>query len=125
MRKLVLSVLIVQSFVFANAQIIVDHRAVDEFDSIPELYIDAVKTMLVDISGESHSRGYRHGMYLLEMMDNTYQVQTYDYQDPVPSSTDQYLRIGQHLYMGEDYFFSQEKIADLKSQITTQSNTGS
>jgi uncharacterized protein YjdB len=124
MRKLVLSVLIVQSFVFANAQIIVDHRAVDEFDSIPELYIDAVKTMLVDISGESHSRGYRHGMYLLEMMDNTYQVQTYDYQDPVPSSTDQYLRIGQHLYMGEDYFFSQEKIADLKSQITTQSNTG-
>jgi len=115
--------MLVQTLVVVDGQIIADHSIVDQFDSIPQQYIDSVKTMLVSISGESHSQAYRFGMDLLEKMDSTYQAMTYDDNTP-PSITDQYLRIGRQFIMGEDYVFSQTKIALLKDKITSQNNTG-
>jgi uncharacterized protein YjdB len=123
MRKAIFTITLILAFASANAQIVADHTAVDDFDSIPQQYIDSVMTMLVDFSGESHSYGYRHGISLLEMIDPTFQAMTYS-NDAPPADTDQYLRIGRHMTMGEDYFFSQEKIADLKADITSQNNTG-
>ncbi|MCK4879950.1 MAG: Ig-like domain-containing protein, partial [Bacteroidales bacterium] len=113
----------IHTLAFADAQIIADHAIVNHFDDIPQQYIDSVKLMLVSISGESHSQAYRLGMDLLETIDNTYQVATYDLTAP-PASTNQYLRIGRHLIMGEDYFFSQTKIAELKENISGQNSTG-
>ena len=48
-------------------QIVADHTVVDQYDDIPQQYIDAVKTMLVCMAGESHSMGYQNGQLLLEM----------------------------------------------------------
>ncbi len=123
MRKLFILLVLLQFPLVQYGQIIADHNAVDAFDDIPQQYLDSVKTMLVDISGESHSLAYRLGMTLLETMDNTYQVQTYSRENP-PGDTDQNLRIGRHITMGEDYFFSQSKITDLKGNINSQNNTG-
>ena len=123
MRKLIILLVLAQFSVVQYGQIVADHTAVEAFDDIPQEYLDMVKSMLVDVSGESHSLAYRLGMNLLESMDNTYQVETYNNDSP-PGSTDQNLRIGKHRTMGEDYFFSQSKIADLKSGITAQNNTG-
>lgn len=123
MRRIIMLLVLVQFSIIQYGQIIADHNAVDAFDNIPQEYLDIVKTMLVDISGESHSSAYRKGATLLEAMDNTYSAETYSNEAP-PTSTDQYLRIGNHTTMGEDYFFSQSKIADLKSAITAQKNTG-
>ena len=68
MRK-VLIILILANFpLLFYGQIIADHSVVDQFDNIPQQYIDEVKKMLVDIAGESHSLGYRIGMNLLELL---------------------------------------------------------
>ena len=123
MRKAVLILISGLIFGGAKAQIIADHTAVDEFDSIPRQYIDSVRTMLVDLSGESHSLAYRLGVNLLESIDTVYQAVTYSNEDP-PESTKQYLRIGRHFTMGEEYFFSQSKITELKAGILSQNNTG-
>ena len=77
MRKAVLILISGLIFGGAKAQIIADHTAVDEFDSIPRQYIDSVRTMLVDLSGESHSLAYRLGVNLLESIDTVYQAVTY------------------------------------------------
>jgi uncharacterized protein YjdB len=122
-RKLVYIAILINALVFADAQIVADHTIVSHFDDIPQQYLDSVKHMLVSLPGESHSEGYRRGMSLLEMIDPIYQVQIYDLSTP-PDSTDQYLRFGRHIEMGEDYFFSETRIAELKENITSQNSTG-
>ena len=75
MRTLFLFSLLVLVTLPVHAQLIVDHRAVDEFDSIPAAYLTEVKKMMVAFPGESHSEAMRYGMKLLEGID------------PVPSRT--------------------------------------
>ncbi len=106
-----------------GSQIIADHTVVDKYDKIPQQYIDAVKKMLVDIAGESHSSGYRIGMDLLELYDSKFQVQTFDGAPPAYSA--QYLRLGRHGTVGEAQFYTtQNAINTYKSNITSQNNTG-
>jgi len=45
--------------------IIIDHSAVEEFDSIPDYWIDEVKKMLLIVPGESHGAAYRQGPSIL------------------------------------------------------------
>jgi hypothetical protein len=104
-------------------QIVADHTVVDQYDAIPQQYIDVVKTMLVCMAGESHSMGYQNGQLLLEMLDPTYQVETYD-SDPPPAYTDQYLRIGKPYMMGEDGFFSPSGLDNIKQAVAYQNDTG-
>ncbi|MDF1576057.1 MAG: Ig-like domain-containing protein [Bacteroidales bacterium] len=106
-----------------NAQIVADHTVVDQYNQIPQKYIDAVKTMLVSIAGESHSLAYRLGLVLLEEMDNTYQVEIYNMGSP-SSETSQYLRMGRHMIAGEDIFFSEAGVAGIKDDISDQAATG-
>jgi len=123
MKKIIIFLILGHFSFIMYAQIIADHTAVDEFDLIPQQYIDAVKTMLVSIPGESHSEGYRNGQILLERLDDTYQVRIYVDGTP-PASTNQYLRFGRHREAGEDIFFSQAGITQMKGEISAQNNTG-
>lgn len=106
-----------------NGQIIADHSVVDQYDDIPQEYINSVKKMLVYMAGESHSIAYQVGPELLELMDDTYQVETYS-SDPPPAYSDQYLRIGRPWMMGESSFFSESGLNSLKSITGGQYNTG-
>ncbi len=123
MKKLLFLIYLGFLFFGANAQIIADHTVVDRYDEIPQEYLDEVKKLLVSIGGESHSSGYRIGMDLLEEMDGTFQVETFG-DTPVPPVSDQYLRIGRHRVLGEDYVFSESRIASLKNEITAQYESG-
>lgn len=123
MRSLFIFLILGQFSLLMNAQIVADHTAVDQFDDIPQHYINAVKTMLVSLPGESHATTFRIGPNLLEQMDATYQVETYASSTP-PAATDQYLRTGAHRMAGEDFFFSQSRITELKGEISDQNGTG-
>lgn len=105
------------------SQIIADHTIVDDFDNIPQNYIDKVKMMLVDFPGESHSLGYRIGLDLLEQNNNKFQVLTYSY--TIPAYSEDFLRLGKHTDIGEaDFYTSQTAIDSYKSHITGQNSTG-
>lgn len=56
--------------------IVIDHTSVDLFDDIPQEYIDKVKTMRLNVLGESHSRGYIFGdAFVLEKYGSKYATQ--------------------------------------------------
>jgi len=123
MCRIILLIIFFQVAVYLNGQIIADHTIVDKFDNIPQYYLDEVKKMLVDIAGESHSKGYRIGHDLLEILDPKYQVLTFDGTNPVFS--DKYLRIGRHGAVGEAAFYtSQTSVDAYKAHISSQYNTG-
>ncbi len=75
-NKLLLSLTFLLVFTGVNAQIIIDHTSVDMYDDIPDGYIQEVKKMLIAIAGESHSKGYRLGLELLESQDANFAVET-------------------------------------------------
>ena len=123
MKKVLLFVLFLTFSTALFSQIIADHTVVDKYDVIPQQYIDAVKKMLVDIAGESHSSGYRIGMNLLESINSKFQVITYD--GYIPGYTTSSLRLGRHDEVGEATFYtSPAAITAYKSHITNQNNTG-
>lgn len=75
-----------------QAQIVANHTVVDEFEKIPDVYLDKVKQMWVILAGESHSSGYRIGARLLAMQYPRYAIKTRESGTPDPYS-DQYLRL--------------------------------
>lgn len=116
-------IIFMQSSLSSFSQIIADHTVVDSYDDIPQQYLDAVKKMLVDIAGESHSLGYRLGMSLLEAYNSRYQVTTYD--ESIPGSSSSYLRLGRHGTVGEaEFFTSDAAVNTYKSHITSQNTSG-
>jgi len=85
----------IQIFPLASAgtgPIIADHTVVDLYDDIPQEYIDQVKTMWLNVPGESHSSGYRKGLQFLEDLDSRFQVNITESGTPEPY-TDQHLRV--------------------------------
>lgn len=110
--------------------IIADHSIVADHAGIPQSYINIVKTMMVTIPGESHSRGYRIGCQLLENLDSRYQVNI-DTVGPPEAYTDQYLRLTNatwgdvshatgwiHGYGEEDWYTSAAAIQRTKDHLT-------
>ena len=85
MKQIILLSMFFLKILTGTGQIIADHTVVNAYDKIPQIYIDEVKKMLVDIAGESHSAGYRIGMELLESLNPNYQVLSYD--GSVPASS--------------------------------------
>ena len=123
MRRIILLFALTGISLIQYGQIIADHTVVDKYDKIPQQYIDAVKKMLVDIAGESHSSGYRIGVNLLEAYNSKFQVKTYD--GSIPAYSDNNLRLGKHTSVGEaDFYTSQTAINGYKTLITSQKNTG-
>ncbi|MBS3119169.1 hypothetical protein J4417_05865, partial [Candidatus Woesearchaeota archaeon] len=52
-----------------NEMLIIDHNAVEEFEQIPDEYLDKVKKMWFNLPGESHSSGYRKGVTFVSYID--------------------------------------------------------
>lgn len=114
----------------APAQIVADHTVVDDFDKIPQSYLDEVKKMWVIVAGESHSKGYRLGCQLLENLDPRFQVNIKESGTP-EGYTDQYLRFSRatwgdytnasgwiYNYGEEDWFTNETAIARTKAHLT-------
>jgi len=80
----------------ASGPIIVDHTVVDQYDDIPQEYMDIVKTLWLNVPGESHSSGYRNGLQLLEDLDNRFQVNITETGAP-EAYTNQHLRVSRAL----------------------------
>lgn len=75
MKKIVLISILFNCYLLGTAQqIIADHSIVDDYDLIPQQYIDEVKKMFVVLAGESHSAAYRTGLAALEVEDARFQV---------------------------------------------------
>lgn len=82
--------------------IVADHTIIDDYDIIPQQYIDSVKKMWVTVPGESHSYGYRKGLALLESMDARFQVNVRESGTPDPA-TDQNLRFSRATWGTMEY----------------------
>jgi hypothetical protein len=102
MNKIMLIALLFNIYRMDFGQIIADHNSVDQFNNIPQHYIDEAKKMMVSFFGESHSQAYRTGMQLLEEADGrfTCNVATGE------SYTDQHVRVEERGYIGEDLIFT-------------------
>ena len=83
-------------------RIIADHNAVEQFDQIPESYIQEVKKMLVNIPGESHGRGYLYGVEQVGQQDPTFAAST-KYDGAPEEYTDQHLRVHRPLLFDAGY----------------------
>jgi len=123
MKKLAVLLLSLQLSFVMGAQIIADHTVVDQYDQIPDEYIQKVKTMLVEMAGESHSSTFNYGSNLLERYDSRFQSQYFGGTPPEESSS--FLRIGKIENLGEQTYFTNEAaISSYKSRIANQNNTG-
>lgn len=109
-------------------QIIADHTVIDDFDYIPQYYIDEVKKMMLGYIGESHAAGFRTALTLLEADDATYQAEVGWFPT---SQTSSYLRAfgafwgdvdhatGWQYGLGEeDWYWSSTGISRIKSGLT-------
>lgn len=109
-------------------QIIADHTVIDDFDYIPQYYIDEVKKMMLGYIGESHAAGFRTGLTLLEADDATYQAEVGWFPT---SQTSSYLRAfgafwgdvdhssGWQYGLGEeDWYWSSTAISRIKAGLT-------
>ncbi len=112
------------------SQIIADHTIVNEYDKIPQTYINEIKKMWVIVAGESHSKGYRIGCQLLENIDPKHQVSIKEWGTP-ESYTDQNLRLSRatwgdytnssgwiYDYGEEDWFTNATAISRTKAHLT-------
>jgi hypothetical protein len=112
------------------SQIVADHTIVDDYDKIPQTYINEVKKMWVILAGESHSKGYRIGCQLLENIDPRFQVSIRESGTP-DGYTDQNLRLSRatwgdynnssgwiYDYGEEDWFTNATAISRTKAHLT-------
>jgi len=101
MQRLIFLFILAQLTMLGNAQLIVDHNAVADFDNIPPEYIAEVKKMMVAFPGESHSAAMRWGMELLEEQDPTYACNV----STAEAYTDQHVRVEDYGWIGEYVWF--------------------
>jgi len=114
-----------------QSPIIADHTAVEEYDEIPQNYINEVKNMLLNYPGESHGRGLFYGLELLEQQDGKFAVNSTWFGTP-ESTTDQHLRIFRAHWTGstwdnyggeEDMYTSQAAINIMNNHLGHCKNT--
>ncbi len=102
MKKALIIFFCIQVSLVSYGQIIADHTVVDQFDDIPQEYIDEVKKMMVAFMGESHSVALRTGMELLEDAYPEYACNV----STGESYTDQYVRVEDYGWIGESVWFT-------------------
>lgn len=104
--------------------VIADHTIVADYSKIPDEYMAIIKTLLVDIAGESHSAAYRTGMDMLEAQNPRFSVTTFDGTIPASSGS---LRLGRHSSAGtgeEDFYTNSTAISTIQALIKTQNDNG-
>ncbi len=104
MKKFILILLVFKITINLTGQVIADHKVVDQYDKIPQNWIDSVKTMLVNVAGMSHAMGYYNGAELLEKLDPRFQVLIFT-TEPIPGPSDQHLRLGRPYMAGSENFY--------------------
>lgn len=72
--------------------VIADHTVIDRYSTIPDEYFPVINSMLLNIAGESHSRGYRYGLELLAAQDSRLSVSV-DRDDGPEAPTTNHLRV--------------------------------
>lgn len=98
------------------ASIVADHRAVEDFEKIPEYWVNQVKRMLLAYPGESHSHGMLSALRLVEQQDSRFAVSIRTTGNP-EEETDQYLRVN-HWSAGEgNTWTNQAAIDDLNNRF--------
>lgn len=119
-----------------SGQIIADHTIIEDYQHIPQFYIDEVKKMWAIVPGESHSAAYRDGLILLEAQDARFRVNIRS--SGIPEAyTDAYLRFSRatwgdvtnatgwrYGYGEEDWYTSATAIARTKAHLDYCFNTG-
>lgn len=134
MRIIILFILFLSQIL--NGQIIVDHRHVDWYDSIPQRYIDSIKCRWLSYAGESHSEGIRYGLQALENIEGTYAVAIQDNGTPASATTSN-LRASRatwgdiddasgwiYHYGEEDFWTSSTAVSRTKNSITYCNDNG-
>jgi len=113
--------------------IVADHTVVDLYDDIPARWIDEVKTMLLNVPGESHGRAYLYGLDLLEDLDDTYAVEL-TYSGAPDSPADDYLRMVRPFWNGsswessggeEDFYTNTAAVETMKDHLRYMRATAS
>lgn len=137
MKKILLVFILVSSSMYQYGQIIADHTIVDDYDKIPEYYMNKVKQMWMSIPGASHSLGTLMGLNRLESENSTYAVNRTSSGEP-EAYTDQYLRASQSTwgdldnatgwmyssYYAEDWFLDANAEAVTKAGIAYCNDNG-
>ncbi len=96
-KKNLIFILFLNVISFNNfAQIIADHRVVDQYDDIPQRWIDSVKTKWAVVVGASHAEAYLNGCDSLEELDANY-AWSKGSAGPLPN-TNQYLRLDKWIW---------------------------
>ncbi|THB69051.1 MAG: hypothetical protein D6B27_01075 [Gammaproteobacteria bacterium] len=132
LRKLVLAFCIITTFTsISSAGIVADHTAVEQFDQIPDYYINEVKKMWLSVPGQSHSRGYRWGIELLAAQDPRFAAVVTEAGEPELPTTD-HLRMS-NLFRtpeggwggtaGEEMFWTTQGAVDYMNNHLTYSNS--
>ena len=113
--------------------IIADHTVVDQYDGIPQEYMDKVKTMWLNVPGESHSSGYRKGLQFLDDLDSRFPVSVTESAPPEPY-TDQHLRVSRITrsaagwnawgYGEADWYTNADAITKTKYHLTYANTNG-
>ncbi len=120
-----------------GASIIVDHTAVDDFENIPQTYIDQVKSMVFNLVGQSHARSYIYGLEQLMVQDDNYAITstwTDTLGDPPLPGDPVALRVLRTWKKSESYhsdsageeniYTDTAGIEELKSHLTALKNAG-
>lgn len=98
MKRLVLIFIIGQFYLLNSAQVIIaDHTVVDQYDKIPQEWIDEVKKLWVAVCGASHGKNYVDGCNLLEAIDAKFAHENKTYGEPSPD-TDKELRLNEAVW---------------------------
>lgn len=117
---------------WATGPIIADHTVVSRYDQIPRFWIDQVKTMLLNVPGQSHATAYIYGLELLELQDPTYAVSA-TWEGPPEGATDQHLRVLRTFYeplrwmqsAGEEHFWTNaEAVETMKGHLNHMTEQG-
>ncbi len=123
--------------VLLNGQsIVADRTVVDDYDIIPQQYIDSVKKMWVTLPGESHSLGYRKGLQFLEILDTRFQASIKESGTP-EGFTDSNLRFSRatwgdvtissgwmYNYGEEDWYTSELAVERTKAGLLNANSNG-
>ncbi len=102
---------------YSSTAIIIDHTALEQFDQIPDYWINEVKKMYLYYPGESHSSGMLSGLRLVEQQDSRFHVSIS--RTDLEADTDEYLRVFNNQVGEQNSWTNQPAINNLNTYLQT------
>jgi hypothetical protein len=131
MIKCIKNFILILSLVILSFSFTIDHSSVSTYNKIPDRYIDSVKTMMINIPGESHGRGYMYGLSLMYDLDSKYKDSIVWTGEPI-INTNQYVRGVRTFWNGtgwtatggeEDWYTNSSAIAVMNNHLSKMDST--